>query len=89
MNQYELSLPHKQKVILSVLMDSYSTGAYTKELYDECDECKDYTLPQITFALEELRKSGLTTKSKGIYKNKVYTYYKVSDYVAFGGITIK
>ncbi len=86
---YEVKLPYKQKVILSVLQDEYATGAYTKELLEECDAVKDFSMPQLTWALNELYRAALVVKEKGIYKGKEYTKYAISDFVAYGAVSIK
>ena len=86
---YEIKLPYKQKIILEALQDEYATGAYTRELLDNCEAVKDFSMPQLTWALNELYKSSLVVKQKGVYKGKEYTKYTVSDFVAYGGVKIK
>lgn len=86
---YEVKLPYKQKIILSALQDEYATGAYTKELLENCEAVKDFSMPQLTWALNELYKAALVVKEKGIYKGKEYTKYAISNFVAYDAIKIK
>ena len=87
----EVQLSYKQKIILNSLLDEFHGRAYTKELLAETEneEIKQYSMPQITWALNALHAMALLNKRKGVYQGKEYTEYSISDYLRYEAVKIK
>jgi len=85
----QVKLSIKQKNVLDILQQEFKGQAYTKELLEESDSLKELSMPELTWALNQMYMMGLLKKEKGIYRGKPYTKYYISEYLVFNAIDIK
>lgn len=85
----EVKLSYKQKLVLKALRQEFSGAAFTREMLDESEDLKDLTMPQLTWALNQMVDMELLNKNKGIYNNKEYTKYSISEFLIYDSVIIK
>lgn len=86
---YEVKLTKRQKDILNILQNDFKGRAYTKEILEESDDAKDINMSSLTWNLNAMEKMALLKKTKGVYKGKPYTQYKISEYLQYNAVIIK